>query len=445
MKKVLLGLLICINQVYANPYPFEHLVPKDSENEFIYQKKMQNFPVVSFGKKIMRIQVNWDNESYSMGQNYIEFSGTEALYKRVRKQDELGSYQAIIYDLETKKPIFFESIGTGKEFRKLSRAMSFRFPYLNNSFRFIMKAENPETGEMEIVIDKNLNPQSFTEVPKMNSLEVKGLRKALKGPSLKFVIYSEGYKASEKKQFYKEALKAVNVLEKNNFPGQEYWEFIAVFSPSNLALSKAKKRAKNKIIVRDSFLGLDHPYWNSFGRWYHVVYPTSVEKYRNALGQVAYDYPLAIVNSRRYWGVGNFKELTAIPGSNSRFTYLLLHELGHFFGLNEEYQGGGRTELEFSPNIKEPWSQNITFLNDVKNLKWKHLLKETTPIPTPRKYWGWTKKEYGAYKGGYADSLPRGRSYKPGFKCVMEDGRKFCPICSHALDQRRKFDQGEKR
>ncbi len=83
------------------------------------------------------------------------------------------------------------------------------------------------------------------------------------------------------------------------------------------------------------------------------------------MATVPYDYPLVVIDNADYWGVGNYMSLTVVPAANSSyFTYLLIHEFGHFFGLNEEYEEGGRTELEFAPQQDEPWSQNITFLPD---------------------------------------------------------------------------------
>ena len=42
-----------------------------------------------------------------------------------------------------------------------------------------------------------------------------------------------------------------------------------------------------------------------------------------------------LVNSDGYWGVGNYLSFTAIPANNATyFSYLLLHEFGHFFGLS---------------------------------------------------------------------------------------------------------------
>ena len=147
------------------------------------------------------------------------------------------------------------------------------------------------------------------------------------------------------------------------------------------------------------------------------------------------------MDDREYWGVGNFNELTAIPAGNGSFTYLLLHEFGHYFGLNEEYEGGGPTELAFAPGIDEPWSQNITFHATAADLKWKQWVSASTPIPTPNGQWSGSGP-LGAYRGGYADTVPLGKSHKPGHNCTMKNGSKFCAICREAISQKVGHDLG---
>ena len=189
------------------------------------------------------------------------------------------------------------------------------------------------------------------------------------------------------------------------------------------------------------------PYWDNFGRWYHIVYPTRENKFRQGLASAPYDYPIVLVNSSSYWGVGNYMSHTAIPAGNSMyFTYILLHEFGHFFGLNEEYEGGGRTELEFAPDMQEPWSQNITFLSNPSylGLKWNELVNPQISIPTPTSHWESSPPVYGAYRGGYADSpSSNGRSHKPGLNCVMESHKSFCDICSKGILEVIHFDLGD--
>lgn len=448
MRKYILALLCLLPLLaFANPYPNPELVSLDQHSLNNYLERYQPLPILTRneGLQALRVQIKWEinssgKEVYSLEHLKIENSGTEALFKRVLKKDPHGSYQATIFDLESGKPLYYQSLGTGKEFRKLSMGLAFRFPLIKKPVRFVLMDEDPTSGKPTEVLNQIINPDLAKTISTLKTTQ-RLIRKATLKPKIVVAIYADGFQKGREAAFFEKAAKVVYTLEKIDFPKQKHFEFRAIFSPSNETLGWARDFGDVRKI-RDSFLGLYHPYWHKFGRWYHVVYPTNVTKYRDGLAQSPYDYPIILIDSTTYWGVGNFKELTAIPSHSSRFEYLLLHELGHYFGLNEEYEGGGPTELEFAPYIEEPWSQNITFLNDPNKLKWSHLVSREVPIPTPRSHWN-RNRSIGAYLGGYADSHSQAPSHKPGYSCIMSSGQTFCPVCQHALEQRFRYDQGE--
>ena len=64
--------------------------------------------------------------------------------------------------------------------------------------------------------------------------------------------------------------------------------------------------------------------------------------------------------------------------------YLLIHEFGHSFaGLGDEYYTSQVAYETFNPEGVEPWEPNVTALGDPQSLKWKDLVADGTPIPTP--------------------------------------------------------------
>jgi hypothetical protein len=433
-------LLTCVS--YANPYWDPQKVPQDSitisKNLDISQLKTS---LNTAGLPVLRIQVDWSerDESYAMTQSVIELSGTQALMNKSTHKPKWGSYLGILKDPISGEERSFDSIGTGKEYRKLARAINLRFPVPASDMIFVLYAENPQTGAMEPVLEQPILVNDLKkETRQFADLEVKLLAEATKTPKLRVNIYAEGYRISDAKQFWQHAMKTVNVLTREHFPGVDHMEFYGVFSPSIKKLGSAENLGF-PVPDFDSFLGLYYPYWDNFGRWYHIVYPTRENKFRQGLAAAPYDYPIVLVNSSGYWGVGNYMSHTAIPAANSSyFSYLLLHELGHFFGLNEEYEGGGRTELEFAYGIEEPWSQNSTFLHqsNYSGLKWNQFVNPKTKLPTPDSEWRSSPPVYGAYQGGYADSQhTTGTSYKPGLNCVMEAHETFCAVCTHAIEE----------
>ncbi|MDZ4678028.1 MAG: M64 family metallopeptidase [Oligoflexia bacterium] len=447
--KILLSLLVLLihSLAGANPYPYQDEVTKDPEwlknwqPHQIFEKQILHSRL-NVGQEVMRIQVDWSQtgEVYALNSVTKELSGTPGLKKTTSRRDALGSYIGIIRNSQTGEALGYSSVGTGQEYRKLVRAMTFRFPMPQSKVIFQLMAEDPQSGIMKLVLEKTVELpliQTIVSIP----VETRILSSAVnQNEKLIFAIYADGYLANRKNVFWLQAQKTVDALKRTNFPGIEHFEFVGVFAPSNQALGSATDFGL-PVKTRDSFLGLYYPYWNKFGRWYHIVYPTNEKKFRDALGQVPHDYALALLDNSEYWGIGNYKAFTAIPAGNTQyFAYLLTHELGHFFGLNEEYDGGGATELEFATGIDEPWSQNITFLKDPKNLKWKQFVKPQTPIPTPLTHWSMTTRPLGAYVGGYADSL--GNSHIPGMDCAMSKISDFCPVCKHAIVERVKFDLG---
>ncbi len=442
MNPILLVLLVLgvhLN-ANANPYPDPNAVPKDSPSFFKRQFNSAT-PLRDFtGTEVIRVDISWAaGEVYKVDQIKRELSGTEALARRAPHADPIGSFRGKIIDSASGEVLYQETIGTGTSFRQLTRALSFRFPFIHIPVRFELDAENPTSGKMEKVLSHSFFPDILLapEAPKKPPT-VKLLKAATSTPSLVMAVYAEGYLASKENAFWQDAARAVSALESNNFPGLASMEFRGVFQPSLKTLGAAKNLG-TPIPEWGTFLGLYFPYWGDLERWYHIVYPTRESKFRDGIGQVAYDYPLVLIDDRAYWGVGNYRELTAVPSQNSSFTYLLLHEMGHFFGLNEEYEGGGKTELAFAPQIEEPWSQNITFL-DGNSVKWSQFVDASTPLPTPASHW--SAGHYGAYRGGYAQTPPYGKSHKPGLDCVMKDRKHFCAICKHAIEERIAFDLG---
>lgn len=108
------------------------------------------------------------------------------------------------------------------------------------------------------------------------------------------------------------------------------------------------------------------------------------------------------------------------------FTY----EFGHSFaGLGDEYFESEVTYESYYNLEKELWEPNITTLVEFEK-KWKDLLPEGTPIPTPLN--DETKDGIGVFEGG--GYLSEG-IYRPMDHCKMRDYAPFCPACSRAILQ----------
>jgi len=444
-----LGVFATFNSL-ANPYFEESQVPKDGDYGFAQPTYLAPGRVHAQGKPakvglaVVRVgvRVNLSNETFSLGHVVKEFSGTPSLVRRSRQRPTLGSYVGSLRNRKSGEVIAYDNIGTGREYRRLTDEITFRFPLPESgNYDFELVAENPKSGEMEIVLKTRLKLDEIkTNSPAPEGIEVREIRKSL-SPSreLRMNIYAEGYTADRKEAFWRDAERAVSTFVQSSFPMVDSLHFYAVFGASRERLGSAKDLGPERT-SRETFLNLFFPYWNRFGRWHDVIYPASEARYRLAIGVAPHDYAFVLADESAYWGIGNFRVLTGIPAHSSSFIYLLLHEVGHFFGLNEEYDNGGRTELEFAPGILEPWSQNISF--NPTSPKWAKFIKRETPLPTPSSVWSSQPPVYGAYAGGYAQSAPLHRSHKPGFACVMDRTKEFCDVCRQGITDVMNFDLG---
>jgi hypothetical protein len=380
----------------------------------------------------LRIQVDWSpGEVYTVGPVRIE-PATEALPLRATIPDPFGSYKAVLKDATTGATLAYDGVGTGKEYRLLVRAMTFRFPLPTRQVRFELTAENRTSGVMEKVLSTLIDPSTATRTAERKDVDVRLLKGTSATSKVKVVFYAEGYPADGASRFWSTAANAVSAIPGFGLTHAANFEYWGVFAPSNLPLDDVAQNLGLPVPDRDSFLGLYYPYWDNFGRWQDVVYPTREEHFRDALAQTPYDYPLVLVDSFRPFGCGNYRAFIAVPAQDFEFTFTLKHEFGHIFGLNEEYSSGGRTELEFAPGIQEPWSQNLTFLRSTSytDLKWDEFVSPTTQLPTPLPF---KANVYGAYLGGYSQSDPA-QAHIPGGNCVMGYGSSYCPICLDGIE-----------
>ncbi|MGC4093690.1 MAG: M64 family metallopeptidase [Polyangiaceae bacterium] len=385
---------------------------------------------------VIRVQVNYDAKSkqYQLGFAVREHSGTAALQKRALRTDSLGSFIGTLLEPGTQTVVYQQTIGTGYYYRELARAFTFRFPARTAPFTFRMTAENAVSGAQERVVDETIDPKTLSELPTA-SVETKMIKQASASPKLVMPIYAEGYLQARKDAFFADASSVANLLSTANFPGAANFEIVAVWSASNHTLGDVGKAGV--VPTQDTALGLSFPVWSGISGPDLIIYPTDENKLRSALAQVPYDYPLVIVDDNRYWGVGNYNMYTAVPAHNSNVNGLLSHEMGHFFGLNEEY-GGQETELAFAPGIAEPWSQNITFQTQRAQIKWGDLIESSVAIPTPTSTWT-SGKKIGAYRGGYPNDS-RSLIPVPDTVCRMSSGNDFCAVCRRAIQAKVAFD-----
>lgn len=183
----------------------------------------------------------------------------------------------------------------------------------------------------------------------------------------------------------------------------------------------------------------DHIYKNTVMRFSYWTFDS--ERYcmstdnrdiRDLAGQVPYDQIYILVNSKKYGGGGIYNFYCSSAVSNAFSGDIIIHEFGHgFAGLADEYYQDETGYGDFYNNDIEPWEPNITTLVNF-DTKWKDMMDQDTPIPTPRvkKY----EHTIGVFEGGgyEAEGI-----YSPHMDCLMKTfkGHEFCPVCQRAIER----------
>jgi hypothetical protein len=258
------------------------------------------------------------------------------------------------------------------------------------------------------------------------------------------VVVSEGYDASEKAKFYRDAEHAAQALFRHEpFASlRDRFSVRAVFAPSQASGVSVPRQGK----------WLNTPADSHFDTFYSDRYLTTSaqQKVYDLIGTVPFEHIVVMVNTGIYGGGGIYNSLTIMNSDHPTFNAVMVHEFGHAFGgLADEYAYGDQAETPY-PADTEPWEPNITTLHDFA-AKWQDMLPEGTPVPTPldeldkqdvRRIWhtfspdqkALLNLKLGVYEG--AGYQTRG-VFRPVQECRMRinECEEFCPVCTRAIVQ----------
>ncbi len=286
------------------------------------------------------------------------------------------------------------------------------------------------------------------------------------------VILGDGYAAPQKEKFLADARRASDALfaldpfrsRKGDFNVRAVWT-----PAEHEGISRPRAG-----VFRDSPLGTRY---NSFDSERYVL-SLDDRAWRDAAAVVPYDFVLILVNERKYGGGGIFGLYSTAAVDSGFADYLVVHEFGHHFaGLGDEYYTSPVAYEEFTGGLVEPWEPNITALLDAANLKWRNMMDESTPLPTPWEKEAYEKRsrayqktraemrasgaseedmealfregqvhftktlgeqEHSGHVGAFEGAMYQAQGfYRPSIDCVMftRDEVGFCPVCSHALEE----------
>ena len=237
-------------------------------------------------------------------------------------------------------------------------------------------------------------------------------------------ILAEGYTLQEMQTFYEDAdIACKSIFDHEPFKSmKKRFNVVAVASPSTDSGVSVPRLNEWKHTA----------FGSHFSTFYSDRYLTTsrVKAIHDALAGIPYEHIIILANTEEYGGGGIYNSYTLTTAHHPMFRPVVVHEFGHSFGgLADEYFYDNDVMTDTYPLDIEPWEQNISTQVDFA-AKWKDMLRENTPVPTPAE----VSENYptGVYEGGGYSAKG---IFRPAENCRMRTNEypAFCPVCQRAL------------
>ena len=237
-------------------------------------------------------------------------------------------------------------------------------------------------------------------------------------------ILAEGYTLQEMQTFYEDAdIACKSIFDHEPFKSmKKRFNVVAVASPSTDSGVSVPRLNEWKHTA----------FGSHFSTFYSDRYLTTsrVKAIHDALAGIPYEHIIILANTEEYGGGGIYNSYTLTTAHHPMFRPVVVHEFGHSFGgLADEYFYDNDVMTDTYPLDIEPWEQNISTQVDFA-AKWKDMLSENTPVPTPAD----VSENYptGVYEGGGYSAKG---IFRPAENCRMRTNEypAFCPVCQRAL------------
>jgi hypothetical protein len=355
--------------------------------------------------------------------------------------DSAGTYRYAVYDSASGKLIFSKGFCTlyqewrgTAEAKKVRKAypMSAVMPFPKQTVLFTIDLSEYATGKFKRLFSMYIDPSDYFILhepitPYKTKKIVDNGDPAVK---VDIVFLAEGYMKKEMKKFRRDA-KRMAAYMLSVKPYSEYadrFNFYMVESPSvSSGVEIPGKDIYMNTSINSSFYTFDMDrYLTTADTWgmYDIA------------ANAPYDAIIVLDNSTRYGGGGFYNHYCQSTVDHSLSNIVCVHEFGHSLGgLADEYYMSEITYSDFYNLKVEPWEPNITTNVDFGR-KWKSMISQGTPVPTPRE--GQYKDVVGMFEGG--GYVSKG-VYSPMMDCRMKSNEApgYCPVCREALIRRIRF------
>jgi len=349
---------------------------------------------------------------------------------------DYGKYKIVVIDVESGKEIYsrtystlFSEWQTTDEAKQTTKSFSetvvFPFPKENVKVEFYSRDKK---NKLHKKFEYLVNPKSYF-IKTERQLEYKNfevLKSNEPDKAVDIVIVPDGYTNDEMEKFKNDCEKFAEYLfnaspykeNKNKF---NIWGIEAPSKESGTDIP-AEDIWKNTIVNSQFYMfDLDR-----------YLMTSDNKTLRNIASNAPYDQIFILVNTKKYGGGAIYNHYSVCVSDNNYGEYIFTHEFGHgFAGLGDEYYTSDVAYNEFYPLDVEPLDPNLTTLVNF-DIKWKNMIDENTPIPTP------ATKEFkntlGVYEGG--GYVSKG-VYRPMQDCSMKSisVNNFCPVCKRAIEE----------
>jgi IgA peptidase M64 len=187
-------------------------------------------------------------------------------------------------------------------------------------------------------------------------------------------ILGDGYTAAEMDK-YRNDVQNLMTQFFNHEPFREYRNFFNVHRIDVISAQSGADHPERSFFVNTA---LDATYNCSGVQRLICVNFTKVNTILgNSVAPAQHDITFVIVNDPEYGGSGGS---IAVTSTDEQVLELILHELGHSFGLLADEYGGPPPPA--CNNTFEPNAANATKATERSLIKWNHWIDANTPIPT---------------------------------------------------------------
>ncbi len=394
-----------------------------------------------FTEQVLRIDYfrsgNAMNEEIALQTFHVEDFWSGCRSKTTEPYD-YGDYKIEVFSEETKQKLFsfsysglfaeFTFTETGQtEIKTFQETVRMPFPKVPVQIVFYKRKfkDNLWEQQFELIVDPAT--VNITETPEISGRNISQIHfSGLPEKHVDIAVVAEGYTADQSEKFFRDATKTANdILNCEPFSfHKEKFNFWAVFVPSD----EDGVTDPSGDIAKSTILNCN---FSTFGTDRYLMTEDHFVL-RDVVSSVPYDHLIILVNVNKYGGGGiyNFYATSSSDDLNSDF--LVVHEFGHSFaGLADEYWTSDVSVIDYYNFEVEPCEPNITTLVSFES-KWKELLEDGVPVPTP------DTKEFrnkvGVFEGG--GYVEKG-IYRPFYDCTMKSVKynAFCPVCQKAIEK----------